>query len=188
MDNLINLRKGPDNLVIKRPYATSQNWTSKMYISEYRNVRIFHKLDGLKLNSKALFQQFNRISRIFADEAALRFADAKRRKRQPCALFIWKIAAFSPAVLLGSVSCNSLRQSIDRLLALPTEIRTEAQRPALEPAEQADKIAARVERQDLRTNARVRWKQAAADGKGKGVVIECVPGEMRCRLDRWPQC
>ena len=82
MDNLINLRKGPDDLVIKRPYATSQNWTSKMYISEYRNVRIFHKLDGLKLNSKALFQQFNRISRIFADEAALRFADAKRRKEE----------------------------------------------------------------------------------------------------------
>ena len=80
MDNLINLRKGPDDLVIKRPYATSQNWTAKMYISEYRNVRIFHKLDGLKLNSEALFQQFNHISRILADEAALRFADAKRRK------------------------------------------------------------------------------------------------------------
>ena len=82
MDNLINLRRVPEDLVIKRPYATSQNWTDKMYISEYRNVRFFHKLDGLKLNSEALFQQFNRISRILADGAAQRFSDAKRRKEE----------------------------------------------------------------------------------------------------------
>jgi len=82
MDNFINLRRVPEDLAINRPYATSQNWTDKMYISEYRKVRFFHKLDGLKLNSKALFQQFNRISKIFEDEAVQRFADAKRRKEE----------------------------------------------------------------------------------------------------------
>jgi hypothetical protein len=82
MDNFINLRKTPEEYVIKRPFAPSLtwtneiapslNWTDKMYISEYRNVRIFHKLDGLQLDSKALFQLFCRISIIFAEEAAPR--------------------------------------------------------------------------------------------------------------------
>ena len=82
MDNFINLRKTPEEYVIKRPFAPSltwtnkiapsHNWTDKMYISEYRNVRIFHKLDGLQLDSKALFQLFSRISIIFAEEAAPR--------------------------------------------------------------------------------------------------------------------
>ena len=82
MDNFINLRKTPEEYVIKRPFAPSLtwtnkiapslNWTDKMYISEYRNVRIFHKLDGLQLDSKALFQLFSRITRTFEEEAAPR--------------------------------------------------------------------------------------------------------------------
>ena len=86
MDNFINLRKTPENLVIKRPLPHSNSWTDTMYISEYRNVRIFYKLDGLKLNSKALFQLFNRISRTFEGEAAQRaeqrIADAERQKEE----------------------------------------------------------------------------------------------------------